>query len=212
MDLIPPLVAGVVQTVVGHPIDTIKTRIQNNMSWKSLSYKSYYKGYHAPFIVSLGFNSVVFPTHKYLYNKTDSHVVAGAVAGIIVTPMVWVAEVIKTSKQTGSKQSFCSLNGLGALYSRETIAMSIYFSSFHYIKDQGYNSFVAGGASGVLNWGITYPLDVIKTRQIAQGVSFKTALSQGRLHSGLGFTLLRAMLVNSCVFYTYEKTTGMLNV
>ena len=212
MDLIPPLVAGVVQTVVGHPIDTIKTRIQNNMSWKSLSFKGYYRGYQAPFIVSLGFNSVVFPTHKYLYNKTGSHIVAGASAGILVTPMVWVADVIKTSKQTGSKPSFRSLNGLGAIFSRETIAMSIYFSSFHYFKDQGHNSFIAGGASGVLNWGLTYPLDVIKTRQMAQGISFKTAFSQGNLHYGLGFTLLRAMLVNSCVFYTYETITHLLKL
>jgi len=62
MNLIPPIAAGIVQTVVGHPIDTIKTRIQNNMSWKSLSYKGYYKGYHSPFIVSLAFNGELFPT------------------------------------------------------------------------------------------------------------------------------------------------------
>ena len=89
----------------------------------------------------------------------------------------------------------------------ETAALSIYFSSFHFFKDRGYNSFVAGGASGFLNWGLTYPADVVKTRLIAQDISLKEALRQGNLHRGIGFTLLRAVLVNSCIFHTYETTT-----
>ena len=69
MEMIPPLSAGVAQMFVGHPMDTIKTRIQNNMPWKNLSMRGYYRGYQAPFIMSLGFNGIIFPSHEYFYKK-----------------------------------------------------------------------------------------------------------------------------------------------
>jgi hypothetical protein len=209
MEMVPSLSAGVAQMAVGHPFDTIKTLIQNKSPWKSLSLKGYYRGYQAPFIVSLGFNGIVFPTHEFFYHKTQSHALSGGVSGVVVTPIVYASEVLKIAKQTGAKdkyKAFRTMNGFGSLFVSETMALSIYFTSFHFFKDQGHNSFVSGGASGFLNWGITYPLDVIKTRQIAQGISVKEAIKQGDLHRGLGFTLLRAVLVNSCIFYTYDTT------
>ena len=210
MDMIPSLSAGVAQTVVGHPIDTVKTLIQNKTSWRNLSMGGYYRGFQAPFVVSLGFNSIVFPCHKFFHDKTRSHVLSGAMSGVIVTPIVYASEVVKIAQQTGLNdkyKAFRSMNGLGSIFVRETAAMSIYFSSFHFFKDRGHSSFIAGGASGFLNWGLTYPFDVIKTRQIAQGISVRDAVKQGELHRGLGFTLLRAVLVNSCIFHTYETTS-----
>ena len=210
MEMIPPLSAGITQMVVGHPIDTVKTLIQNKMPWKNLSMKGYYSGYQAPFLMSLGFNGIVFPSHEYFYKKTKSHVVSGAISGAIVTPVVYLSEVIKIGQQTGLKdkyKAFRTMKGLGSIFVRETAALSIYFSSFHFFKDRGHNSFISGGASGFLNWGLTYPVDVIKTRLIAQDISLKEALKQGDLHKGIGFTLLRAVLVNSCIFHTYETTS-----
>jgi len=210
MEIIPPLSAGVAQMIVGHPFDTIKTLIQNKMSWKALSMRGYYRGYQAPFIMSLGFNGLVFPSHEYFYKKTKSHSVSGAISGAVVTPMVYISEVVKIGKQTGLKdkhRAFRTMKGLGSMFVRETVAMSIYFSSYHFFKDRGQSSFVAGGVSGFLNWGITYPVDVIKTRLIAQDISLKAAIGQGNLHRGIGFTLLRAVLVNSCIFHTYETTS-----
>jgi hypothetical protein len=210
MEMIPPLSAGVAQMVIGHPIDTVKTLIQNKMPWNNLSMKGYYRGYQAPFLMSLGFNSIVFPSHEYFYKKTGSHALSGAVSGVIVTPVVYVSEVVKIGQQTGSNDKykpFRTMRGLGSLFVRETAALSIYFSSFYFFKDRGHNSFVAGGASGFLNWGITYPADVVKTRIIAQDISLKEAVKQGNLHRGIGFTLLRAVLVNSCIFHTYETTS-----
>jgi len=209
MEMIPPLSAGVAQMVVGHPIDTIKTLIQNKSPWKSMTLKGYYRGYQAPFVLSLGFNGIIFPAHDYFYRKTRSHALSGGVSGAVVAPMVYASEVLKIAQQTGMKdkyKAFRTMNGFGSMFARETIALSIYFSSFHFFKDNGYNSFVSGGASGFLNWGLTYPFDVIKTRQIAQGISIKEAIKQGEFHRGLGYTLLRAVLVNSCIFHTYDTT------
>ena len=44
MDFIPGICAGISQTIVGHPIDTIKVLIQNKKQWIGLPIKDYYRG------------------------------------------------------------------------------------------------------------------------------------------------------------------------
>ena len=34
---------------------------------------------------------------------------------------------------------------------------------YNYAKDNDFQPLVAGGMAGLANWGLTYPLDVIKT-------------------------------------------------
>lgn len=43
MDFIPGICAGIAQTIVGHPIDTIKVLLQNKKPWIGLSIKDYYR-------------------------------------------------------------------------------------------------------------------------------------------------------------------------
>ena len=88
--------------------------------------------------------------------------------------------------------------------------MSIYLSSYEYARSYNISSFNSGCISGVLNWGITYPIDVIRTRQISQNVSFLEAYKQGALWKGLGVVLCRAMLVNGSIFYTRDKVTELI--
>ena len=65
--------------------------------------------------------------------------------------------------------------------------------------------------SGFSNWLVTYPIDVIKNRQIAQQISFTEAYKQGYLYKGLSITLFRAVLVNGCIFFTYEQSNKLFN-
>ena len=53
--------------------------------------------------------------------------------------------------------------------------MSVYFGSYHKARDNGYNSFISGGISGLANWTFSYPIDVIMSRQIAQNISISQA-------------------------------------
>ena len=78
-------------------------------------------------------------------------------------------------------------------------------------KDKGFHPLIAGGMAGLANWGLTYPLDVIKSRQIAQGVSIKEALKLGNLYKGFSVCGTRAVLVNAANFWMYETVKEYLN-
>ena len=61
MDIfVPPLCAGLIQAIVGHPIDTAKVFIQNNIKLRGLTIKDYYKGFKYPLLLSLIINGTIF--------------------------------------------------------------------------------------------------------------------------------------------------------
>ena len=210
----PSLCAGLSQAIVGHPIDTAKVLIQNNITVRGLTIKDYYKGFKYPLFLSLLFNGTVFPSYKYLNNNINNSFVTGGLVGIIVTPFVFTCETLKILKQTNkqiTKEKLLSTNGFITTLSRESLATGIFFSSYNYCKKHNYNSFIGGSISGFSNWLVTYPIDVIKNRQIAQQVSFTEAYKQGYLYKGLSITLFRAVLVNGCIFFTYEQSNKLFN-
>jgi hypothetical protein len=215
MDIfVPPLCAGLIQAIVGHPIDTAKVFIQNNIKLRGLTIKDYYKGFKYPLLLSLIINGTIFPSYEFLNNNINNSFITGGLVGTFVTPLVFTCETLKILKQTNkqiTKQKILSTNGLITTLSRESLAMSIYFSSYNYLKKHDYNSFLGGSISGFSNWLVTYPIDVIKTRQIAQQVSFTEAYKQGYLYKGLSITLIRAVLVNGCIFFTYEHSNKLFN-
>ena len=51
-------VAGICQTIVGHPFDTAKVLIQNKMNWKNLSPKEYFRGWKYPLFSGIGYNII----------------------------------------------------------------------------------------------------------------------------------------------------------
>ena len=96
----------------------------------------------------------------------------------------------KIHKQVNKPFTFDVLKkgiGLPECLYRECLAMSVYFGSYHYVKDLGYNSLIAGGFSGLVNWTVTYPIDVIVSRQIAQNISMYDAFKQVHLWKGTLF-------------------------
>ena len=130
MDIfIPSLCAGLSQAIVGHPIDTAKVLIQNNITLRGLTVKDYYKGFKYPLLLSLLFNGSVFPSYKYLNNNINNSFITGGLVGIMVTPLVFTCETLKILKQTNkqiTKQKLLSTNGLITTLSRESLAMSIF--------------------------------------------------------------------------------------
>ena len=61
-----------------------------------------------------------------------------------------------------------------------------------------------------MNWTLTYPIDVIQSRQIAQDVSIKEAIQQGKLWKGYGVCAARAIIVNAAIFSSYEYIKQLL--
>ena len=68
---------------------------------------------------------------------------------------------------------------------------------------------ISGGIAGLLNWTFTYPIDVIRTRQMANNISIKKAINQGNLWKGYSACAMRAIIVNSASFYVYEKSKNL---
>ena len=69
---------------------------------------------------------------------------------------------------------------------KETIAMSLYFGVYHYIRKHDYCScFHAGGIAGVASWWLTFPLDTLRNRQIVHNTTIRNAYRMGSVWSGV---------------------------
>ena len=160
------------------------------------------------------FNCTVFPAYERSLEYTQNRTLSGALAGICVTPILYGFEVGKIRQQTKQPiqfKNFIESKGKYALLTRETIAMSTYFTMYNFAKDQGLSPLIAGGAAGLANWTLTYPIDVIKSRQIAQNLSIMQAIKFGSLFRGYPVCATRAVLVNAANFWTYETVKSYLN-
>lgn len=202
------------ETLVGYPFWTCKSIVQNRQTLANLSARRLYQGVGYPLISSVGFNTLVFPLHHQLHNKHDlPHFVSGMMCGVAVAPQMWFMDTFTIRRQTNQQvhaNMFRRAKGLPMTMARESVALGAYFSTYHALRD-GHNSFVSGAAAGISNWMLTFPLDTLRTRQIAQKCSVQAAWQQGHLWTGLHFALARAAVVNAVSFTVYENTLSMLD-
>ena len=214
-DLFTGITCGIVQVIVGHPLDTIKTLSQNNINWKKLNFKNYYRGakYQLPYSITK--NGIIFPSYTFAKRYTNSDFTAGLFSGLMATPTQYIFDVAKIKRQTNKKldlKTFIENKGKIAVLNREVLAMGIYFKSYKYFKEKNYNSSISGGISGFLTWLITYPFDVIRSRQISQNIKMIHAIKFGNLYKGLTPCLIRSIITNSAVWTVYEITQKKLKL
>ena len=186
-DFIAGACVGIAQVSIGHPFDTTMVLIQNNKKWFGLPLKNYYRGWRFPLVSATLFNFTVFPAYERSLKYTDSRILSGAIAGVCITPLLYgfeIGKILQQTKQPLSINHIKNSKGFSALLTREVLAMSTYFTMYNFAKDNGFSPLIGGGLAGLANWGLTYPLDVIKSRQIAQGLSIKEALQIGNLYKG----------------------------
>jgi len=201
------LICGIIQTIVGHPIDTIKVLIQNNNTNIKYSCTNLYKGMTYPLINSMLVGYTLFGLVDEINKYYNNYFLSGCFSGIFISPFIQVSEYWKINAQMQKKIYFKYFYiGSCSTLIRESIGSSIYFGGYHYLRnDNEFSSFLAGAISGMLSWCITYPIDVIKTRvQQHPHISYNSAFKIGRLYNGVSITLLRGFIVNGCVFYTYD--------
>lgn len=208
-------IIGISQTILGHPLDTLKTWRQNGNNTKLIldsefktNIRNLFRGVTYPFILSIGYNSFLFGFYSKLKKESYSSLEAGAVSGTILGVILNPFEYYKIQCQTKISENISLYPFRGVHYTllRESISCGLYFSSYEYFtQNLGISSFIAGGISGCSSWAITYPIDTVKTRFQANS-SFKGIhyIQQGNLWQGIGFCLLRAFLVNGVSFSLYE--------
>lgn len=233
-DIVASSCVGLGQLLIGHPFDTAKILIQNKQPWYSLPISRYYRGWKFPLFYSSLFNVICFTTHERSYKYTQNHFTSGLLGGMAISPFAYVFESFKIKhqvynktqhqqtkpKQTKPKQNkkhtinkrimkatfkqIKTTRGLLSLSTRETLAMGVYFQTFHELKKHMDNTLICGGLTGLASWTLTYPIDVIASRQIAQNITIREAFSQRNLWKGIHVCLLRAMIVNAVNFKIYE--------
>ena len=222
-------IIGVSQTILGHPLDTLKIWKQtgNNVSCSSyvinpynsnnglhksiLSYRELhvlFRGISYPLVLSIGYNSFLFGFYTTLRNREFSSfqagILSGACLGLVLNPF----EYYKIQRQIGNtnklaNSSFC---GLHYTLSRESLACGLYFTSYEYLSDRiGIGSFISGGLAGCTSWLLTYPIYTVKTRfQISPKEGGIYHFMKGGIFKGISFCLLRAFIVNGVSFSLYE--------
>ena len=209
--------SGIVQSIIGHPFDTIKVLMQTN---KPL-YKNpfhYYKGVTFPTTFNVLCTGATFDIQSKLFKLTNSHYLAGFGSGGIVSPIIYYFDVGKIHYQTRpgislSLHHFKGTQGMIATFLRESISTAVYMGLYFNMEER-YGALVSGGCAGLASWTATYPIDVVKTRQMSSQkihLSFKKALKMGNLWGGFTACAIRAVLVNAAGFWSYNNTKKYLD-
>lgn len=197
---------GLIQTVVGHPLDTIKTNFQNNK--KKIKLRNLYNGLRFPLISTIFTNGLIFYSHSKFESNFKNSYLSGFATGLICSPIINILEVYKVQYQLNNPSKFTLRNlglGFNATILRESIGTSLYFGVYYSLKKRDFNAFTSGGIAGSLSWLFTYPIDVIKTRiQSKEYTSYLIAINKGSLFNGLYICLLRSLIVNSISFTAFD--------
>ena len=215
MDYIIGNFIGVSQTLIGHPLDSVKIRIQNQHYSKTptdLFKRGLMTGVKFPLMSSCIINSLTFGNYNSLLSITGNEFAASGITGMINGIVLNHFDYYKTNRQwttsvNSSSLFFKKYNTIGFRYSVlcETISIPIYFGTYHYLKrDQECSSFMSGGIAGMASWACIYPLDTMKTRKHLNPDMGLKELMKGNLLKGLPVTLIRAFIVNGCIFGLYD--------
>jgi solute carrier family 25 (mitochondrial carnitine/acylcarnitine transporter), member 20/29 len=207
--------SGVVQTFIGHPLDTLKVLIQTNVPVHKTPLH-FYKGVSFPLTFNVISTGIAFEINSHVHSYTGSQFGSGFVTGVLLTPIVFYFDLGKIHKQLYPRDSlswmhFVSVNGLTATMMRESIATSTYMGIF-FSLEENWGPFVSGGIAGLASWTSTYPLDVIKTRQMKnKNLSMYDGFRLGTLWKGFGVCAIRAIVVNSVGLLAYSMAKNHLN-
>lgn len=205
-------ISGIVQTLIGHPFDTIKVYYQNSLK-KKIKLTNLYRGISYPLLTNSCVTSLNFSVYSYMREKFNtSHMISGGVSGIATGIVLTPIELYKIRRQLFVKSPVKPTKGFSSCLLREIPAFASYFSTYHYLKENNWSILNSGGIAGMVCWIITYPLDVIKTRvQSGKAQNIMSAFKQGSLFNGISICLLRSYPVNAIGFYSYEYIINKLS-
>lgn len=184
------MISGCFQTIIGHPLDTLKVYKQTNINPSDIFTKKLFNGMSIPLIT----NSLITGLQFYSFQNFPMYM--GLLSAIVVTPI----EYFKTQKQVFGHYPKKIPTGFPVTFMRENIALNCYFNSFNILEPK-LGTFVAGGLAGSLSWLLSYPFDTIKSR-VQSNMSYKDAINKKQFFNGIGLALGRGFIVNGCGFYS----------
>jgi hypothetical protein len=218
--MIAGFIAGFTTTFFCYPFDIYKT-FQQDLYYQKNAPKTvvdYYRGVKYPLLQSSISTALLFSQYEYLKKKYPeqkiySNVFIAMCESLIICPM----DKFKITSQQmlhyplTFNNILYSYKDIGIVAARKIPGTTIYFTTYQYLKKYDIPVFLAGGIAGILNWGITYPIDTIKTRiQNETCSTIKTAIEKGKLWNGIHVAMTRAFFVCGLHFFTYENILSLL--
>ncbi|KAF8832763.1 hypothetical protein HHX47_DHR1001554 [Lentinula edodes] len=232
-ELIAGSVGGAAQVLVGHPLDTVKTRAQiapkgmfvSNIDIRKEGFFALYKGMASPLLGIAGVNSLLFAAYgvskrivsPYPQLSLPETSLAGAMAGAANTILASPVEMFKVTM------------------AREIPAYAGFYTAYEFSKRKFASIYgselpvwallASGSSGGIAYWLSCYPLDVIKSRvqlrqtpPIGTPVQYiaheaKTVLAESGLKglfSGLTPSLIRSIPAAASTFAAFEITREYL--
>ena len=147
VDIMAAFGVGVSEVLIGHPFNTAKVLIQNKKKWRGLPFRHYYRGVKYPFVSSTFFNMTAFPIKERTYKYTNNYFLSGILSGIAVAPPMFFVDTFTINRQTNQPVNlamFKGTKGLGMTISREMLALSLYFGTYHWMRaEKKYNSLIS---------------------------------------------------------------------
>lgn len=210
--------AGLAQVLVGHPIDTLKSLVQAygiRDGIRRIKAQNVYAGGCWAACNGLVNNVVVFNAYGLASELLgrDTPALAGAVAGVAATPAAFCFDGAKILKQVHAARTPLRAvllgRGLPATLAREAVGFGAYFHTYDRCRRHSQaGPLLSGGLAGLANWTLSFPIDVVRTRQVAHNISAREALRMGKMWHGYPACATRAVVVNSAIFWVYEMCGG----
>jgi len=206
---------GISQAIIGHPLDTIKVLQQNNLSLKHLKLIDLTRGIQYPLYYKLITNSMCFDLNKNI--NIENNFIRNSIVGLYMSPFTHIIDLFKIYRQNGkslrqlSYNDFTNYRGFLCTISRDMISYSLYIPIYIVMKDNGYNTPISGAIAGLTNWTASYPIDVIRTRQISNyNNTLYDSIKMGSIWRGYPACALRSILATSIGFTMYEEAFKLI--
>ena len=205
-------VSGFSQIILGHPLDTYKTWLQNGTPNRTINLGKLYRGIKYPMVSNCVVNGVLFGTNHTVSQFQSNQWITGAITGIAMSVVCTPVELYKIRAQCGVTTKAPLYCGFLPTFCRETLACSVYFGTYHCLYETyDIPCFWSGGLAGVASWAIAHPIDTVKTKiQSGRCSTMVSAIKSGKLLQGLGFSCTRAFLVNAVGYWVYQSSLDWL--
>lgn len=195
--------SGIAQNLIGHPLDTLMVLKQNKIQYKRFT--QLYSGLKYPLLYNISSHSILFPLNNIIYGVVHNQYISGMLSGLAVSPIYYGFDYLKIKKQIPNETVVSGIPGIYTSITKKSIFSGLWLGSYHYLAIQmKLSPLLAGGGSGLFSWTLTYPLEVIKNRQMTQNISFIEAYKQGNIKKGYLICAFRAIIVNAAGFGVYD--------